>query len=232
MASSGSTEQLGRGARRRAQTRRRLLAATRALIVEKGVEGLRIDQITERADVAFGSFYNHFESKEHIVDAVVDEAIESLQHAITEGSAGLLHPEEAAIAPLRRIIRLTTDDPDVAALVVSLDQAGATFMKAVYPYAVRELRRLVEQGRFAIPDVEVTVTGIMGGTLAVMRRILDGELPATADSAYAEWVLRSFGISGERARQAAGHPLPEFRQLGARPPEPPARETTSAEPAR
>lgn len=217
MTTTDSADQVSRGARRRARTRARLLAATRALIVEKGVEGLRIDQITDRADVAFGTFYNHFESKEQIVDAVVDEAIGSLQRAIAESGVGLVAPEEAAIAPLRRIIRLTTDDPDVAALVVGLDQAGATFMEAVYPYAVRELRHLVEQGRFDIPDVEVTVTGIMGGTLAVMRRILGGELPATADSSYAEWVLRSFGIDGERAREAASHPLPEFRQLGARP---------------
>lgn len=183
--------------------------------MEKGVEGLRIDQITERADVALGTFYNHFDSKEQIVDAVVDEAIESLLEAITE-SSDAPHPEEAAIAPLRRIIRLTTDDPSLAALVVGLDQAGATFMRAVVPYAVRELQRGVAEGRYVIPDVDVAVTGVIGGTLAVMRRILDGDFPADADRAYAEWVLRSFGVDGDTARRAVAHPLPEFRPIGNR----------------
>src|SRR5882762_1078957 len=98
--------------RKRTRTRTELVAATRGLIVEKGVPGLRIDQITERADVALGSFYNHFDSKDDVVEAVVEEALESLVTAITARSTRLPDPEEAAIVPLRRFVRLAYDDPD------------------------------------------------------------------------------------------------------------------------
>lgn len=60
---------------------------------------------------------------------------------------------------------------------------GGDLPQTVYPYAVRELRRLVRQGGFDVPDVEVAVAGVMGGALAVMRRVLDGEFPRSADSA-------------------------------------------------
>ena len=50
--------------RRRLETRRQLLQAGRALFVEKAVEQVSIESITERAGVAKGSFYNHFESRE------------------------------------------------------------------------------------------------------------------------------------------------------------------------
>jgi len=202
-----TTPAVSRWERRRARTREVLVAAARALIAEKGVEGLRVDQITQRADVAQGSFYNHFESKEQVVEAVVEEAIEGLLEAITASSTNLPDPEEASIAPLRLIIRLTTED-----------RADATFLRAVFPYAVRELERGVAEGCFQIDDVGLAVTGVIGGMLAIMRRILDGEYPADSDSGYALWVLRSFGIDSTRAQEVSHRPLPTFNttaRLGA-----------------
>ena len=55
-----------RGARRKRETRARLLDAALRLMAQKGMEGVAINEITEAADVGFGSFYNHFESKEAI----------------------------------------------------------------------------------------------------------------------------------------------------------------------
>tara|TARA_R110002073_G_scaffold32209_8_gene97756 strand:- start:21 stop:677 length:657 start_codon:yes stop_codon:yes gene_type:complete len=64
--------------RRRLETRRQLLQAGRALFVEKAVEQVSIESITERAGVAKGSFYNHFESREALFDEVIGLAIEEL----------------------------------------------------------------------------------------------------------------------------------------------------------
>ena len=50
-----------RGERRKRETRSRLLEAALRLMAEKGMEGVAINEITEAADVGFGSFYNHFE---------------------------------------------------------------------------------------------------------------------------------------------------------------------------
>lgn len=188
-----------------------MVSAARSLIAEKGVGGLRIDQITDRANVAMGSFYNHFESKEQVVEAVVEHAIEELLLAITVVSTTLPDPEEASVAPLRQVIRMTTDDPQFAGLLVNLDRADTTFLRAVLPYAVKELERGIQAGRFQIVDVDVTVTGVIGGMLAVMRRILDGDYPPDADEAYAEWVLRSFGVDGDLAHEVAVRPLPPRR---------------------
>ena len=60
--------------RRREDTRRRLMKATYEIIARRGFEGLVIQDITEAADVGYGSFYNHFLSKDAIVSAVTDAA--------------------------------------------------------------------------------------------------------------------------------------------------------------
>src|SRR5271165_1807938 len=63
-----------RSERRREDTRRRLMKATYEIIAKRGLEGLVIQDITEAADVGYGSFYNHFISKDAVVAAVIDAA--------------------------------------------------------------------------------------------------------------------------------------------------------------
>src|SRR5882757_8823572 len=116
---NGGIEVPNRTDRRRERTRGKLTDATRELIVEKGVSGLRINEITERADVALGSFYNHFESKEEIVDAVVTDSLRELAEALATGAVE--DPAELVSVAIRRFVGLAYDDPAFARLVVHLN---------------------------------------------------------------------------------------------------------------
>ena len=71
-----------RHTRRREQTRAKLVEAARTLFARQGVDNTRINEITDEADVGFGSFYNHFASKEAIVDAVLVETVAAQGEAI------------------------------------------------------------------------------------------------------------------------------------------------------
>ena len=104
--------------RRRERTRGRLTDATRELIAEKGVAALRIQEITERADVALGSFYNHFDSKEEVVEAVVADSLQNI--AETLAADPVEDPAELVAAAIRRFVGLAYSDPDFARLVVHL----------------------------------------------------------------------------------------------------------------
>ncbi|OUL92911.1 TetR/AcrR family transcriptional regulator, partial [Paraburkholderia hospita] len=81
-----------RGARRKRETRGRLLDAALRLMAEKGMEGVAINEITEAADVGFGSFYNHFESKEAIYAILVDNVFEDFADMLDRLAGGLSDP--------------------------------------------------------------------------------------------------------------------------------------------
>src|SRR5262245_55095450 len=110
---------MSRVARRQARTREALIAAAREHIAEHGLEGLRVSDVTERADVAFGTFYNHFKTKEDVVEAVVAETIVGLADSIAE-SGTFDDPAEELVASTRAIVRVAYDDPDLARLMVNL----------------------------------------------------------------------------------------------------------------
>ena len=54
-------------------TRLCLLQAARALIIEKGYEGVSVKELTQRAGVSIGSFYHHFKDKEDLLVQAIDE---------------------------------------------------------------------------------------------------------------------------------------------------------------
>jgi AcrR family transcriptional regulator len=197
-----------RSDRRRARTRQRLTDSARGLIAEKGVAALRISEITERADVALGSFYNHFESKEELVEEVVSDAIQALSEAMVARMASIEDPAEAVSFATRRFVLLASDNRELASLLVNLNQADAQFERAVLPYALQALDRGMAAGRFDIADTSVALTGIVGGTIAVMRAILDGRYHENADVLHAEAVLRGIGLELADAHEIATRPLP------------------------
>jgi AcrR family transcriptional regulator len=58
--------------------RERLKLAALALFGEKGYEGTSVDEIADRADLAMGSFYQHYRSKRQLLVALMDELLDHL----------------------------------------------------------------------------------------------------------------------------------------------------------
>ena len=73
-----------RRARRKAETRDRLLAAARKLFVELGYHATRPQDIARVADVAAGTFYTHFSDKREAYAAFVAQAGKELMLRIAD----------------------------------------------------------------------------------------------------------------------------------------------------
>lgn len=94
-----------RGARRKRETRARLLDAALRLMADRGMEGVAINEITEAADVGFGSFYNHFESKEAIYAALVSAVFEEFADSLDKLTEGLSDAAEIISVSVRHTRR-------------------------------------------------------------------------------------------------------------------------------
>src|SRR5882757_9491380 len=110
---------------------------------EMGVERAEPDvrEITDRADIGFGSFYSHFASKEELIEAVVSEMIQSLSASVIADSAALGDSAEAAATAHRWFIGLATTHPEVARLIVNLDRADVLLETSVLADATAAIER-------------------------------------------------------------------------------------------
>jgi AcrR family transcriptional regulator len=197
-----------RHTRRREQTRAKLLEAARTLFARQGVDNTRINEITDEADVGFGSFYNHFDSKEAIVEAVLAETVAAQGEAIDAVTRQLEDPAEVIAAGHRHFVRRARSDPDWAWLLVRMEVSHNVMLAALGPFAQRDLRRGIKAGRLAVANERVALLAAGGALLAVMRGVLDGRAPRNADIHHAEGILRLFGLAPDDAAEVARRPLP------------------------
>lgn len=68
-------ESASRWERRKERTHRRLLEAADVLFLEKGFEATTVEEVAAMADVAKGTFFNYFESKEALLVALLSQHI-------------------------------------------------------------------------------------------------------------------------------------------------------------
>ena len=87
-------------------------------MAEKGLDAATINDITEAADVGFGSFYNHFSSKEEILAAAIDEVLERIGSQIDGTVATIPDPLEALAAAIRLFISGVIANPQWAKFLV------------------------------------------------------------------------------------------------------------------
>lgn len=89
------------------QKREALLAAALALFGERGYEAVSIEEITHRAGIAVGAFYQHFASKQQIVLILMDHLLHEMAALTTQISAVDLSDVRGVIAALVRQAILT-----------------------------------------------------------------------------------------------------------------------------
>jgi AcrR family transcriptional regulator len=199
---------LGRRERRKIETRDRLLMAARSLLAQQGPDATRINEITETADVGFGSFYNHFDSKDAIITAVVETLAVELGEAIAAATADLDDAAHVIAVAHRTIINRAASDPTVGWLMVRLELSHDVVSTALGPYALRDLQRGIDDARFRVRDPNATLIALGGALLGAVRAVLSDRAGANADIEHAVVILQLLGIPADHAAEVASRPLP------------------------
>lgn len=115
-ANGGAAERgrTGRVARRRTETRVRLLAAAERAFARDGFRDARIEQIAEDADISVGSIYNHFGNKEQLFVAVAEHTVAGLVEYMARAYTISDSPLEQVIAAGDAYMRFHLDHPVVS----------------------------------------------------------------------------------------------------------------------
>ncbi len=87
---------LSRRERKTQKTRETLLESAKSLFKEKDFDAIKMEEISERADLSRTTLYNHFKSKE---DIYFEIGVKELQ-IITETQEGLINSEETGLKQL------------------------------------------------------------------------------------------------------------------------------------
>src|SRR5437667_3602412 len=110
--------------RRKSRAMSAVLEAAERHLVDRGYEDAKVDAIAADADVAVGSIYNHFGSKEGLYAALLERALETFLAYMAEEEQDDLSSVERVLAVMGRLARFARERPGEMR-VLSLPQPTA-----------------------------------------------------------------------------------------------------------
>lgn len=216
-----SDEREPRGARRKRETREKLLDAAFRLFGERGVDAVAINDITEAADVGFGSFYNHFDSKEAIYDAVVDSVFGAFGDTLERLTSDIEDPAEVVAICVRHTILRAHAEPLWGRFFLREGFKPSAMTRGLGARLLRDIQRGVAAKRFDTPDVLMALMMAGGcvlstvatqaampgqGARAKQTGLETKDLPNRAAAA----ILEALGLTRAEAQNLVTRPLPRI----------------------
>ena len=212
-----------RGARRKRETRTRLLEAALGLMAARGMEGVAINEITEAADVGFGSFYNHFESKEAIYAALMDQVFEEFGDALDRLVHDVADPAEVIAISVRHTLLRARREPVWGQFLIREGFSARVLERGLGQRLLRDIQKGVTARRFAVNDPLVSFVSVGGTVLASISAELQfgtakgpqaGSVKALGFSGeglgerVAAVILKTLGLNQRDAEAVSRRPLP------------------------
>jgi AcrR family transcriptional regulator len=193
----------GRREERKAQNRAKLLAAARRVFAEKGLGAATARDIVRQTDLATGTFYNYFDDKEHVFQALLEELAEKARAAVREQQTPGLSLEErvelaygvyfALVLEERELFAVVRRNADLVAMT-----PGKELFEAGIADLIEDLREWADAGDVPGVDLDYLATAMVGVGFQVATHLVDRDPPDTGAAALfcTTLVLRGLGGFG------------------------------------
>ena len=182
------------------RTRQKILDAAEREIGVKGFSEASIATITAEAEVAQGTFYLYFRSKEDVLRELVLRMGRRLRRHLTLAIVGVDDRMEAERLGIRAFLQFVRDNPNLYRVVAESQFVDPAIHRTYYEDFAASYRTGLEEaearGDISPGDAEVRAWALMGVTDMVGRRFSlydqTGPLDQAAEAAY-DFVAHGIG---------------------------------------
>jgi AcrR family transcriptional regulator len=208
----------GRLAKRRRLTRARLLESAYQVMSRTGVDAAKIQEITDKADIGFGTFYNYFETKDQLASQVLDCVINDLGRRNEIATRRIRSINPALVMPLS--IRLWLHEAMHAPMwewwVLRPDLLVNRMREGFGPFGMRDMRDAISCGTFKIAEKDVEPMWALACWTMVggMHDIDIGRRPDKDEFLVVESIMRMMGVESEAAKRLSRGTLPKLPPAG------------------
>jgi AcrR family transcriptional regulator len=192
--------------RRRVRTRSALIGAGQRLFAAKSIDGVTIDDIVEAADVAKGSFYNHFDDKESLAGTIVELVQRDCEREVQLANTDITDGASRVARATAALIRYAKEHPDRYRSMVSLSKRRANIEAPINAGLRRDIKAGLESGQFSGISVQggmLAVFGLIATAVEYLATSKTPEAPAQIAQEMAFMLLRALGTTPKRAQTIA-----------------------------
>jgi TetR/AcrR family transcriptional regulator, cholesterol catabolism regulator len=149
-------ESMGRRERKKLEVAQRIRSAALELFREQGYEATTVEEIAERADVAKGTFFNHFARKDALLEDLAEEVFSALLEDLGPVAEWRGTARDGLLRLFLRLCEVISGDPELSKIMLIENmrnywmRAGPDPVEEAFARTVTEaLTQAVERGEIA-----------------------------------------------------------------------------------
>jgi AcrR family transcriptional regulator len=164
--SAERTAPANRFVRRKERTRRDILRAAEQVLAEKGLYDAKISDIAAAADIGVGTVYLHFETKEALTQAVVEDTVTKLKATVDHARAGATSVVDQVRASTHALCRFAEANRAVFRVVFGRGGAYHDIVRRAQSLFAADIEQTlidgVAQGIFHVPAPALAAQALVG----------------------------------------------------------------------
>ena len=192
---------------KRHATRRALLSAARDLVFEKGHAQISVQDITSRARVATGTYYNYFDTKQDIFVAVAEDLRDDLAQALAGTRETIKDPAMLVSLTLKYYFQQAIDNEDWRKFTRCVGLTDMPLQQTA-EQCMEDIQRGIKAGRFRGDDVHFTQNLVTGMVSHVIREIQKGRMDRRSIEFAIRSILMMLGLPELVSKALTQTPLP------------------------
>src|SRR6476620_7489252 len=171
MAATLKTTKAPRTVRKRERTRGELIAAAEHLVAQHGMDAISIDEITEAADVAKGTFYTHFADKSELATAIADSIRADLEQKVTMLNQGIADAAIRTANGLSSFFAFAINQPVRARALIRLTPGLVDPDTPINAGIRGDVTLGTNTKRFSVASIDAAVVALIGIAVASVMRL-------------------------------------------------------------
>ncbi|MEY4248903.1 MAG: hypothetical protein RJA87_536 [Pseudomonadota bacterium] len=188
------------------------MGAAEELFGLKGFSNVSVDEITARAGVAKGTFYNHFADRADVANHIALEIRNELRARIDAMKSTSSDPAMHLALAISLFLLLAVEHPNRALILVSLINDPTDVNSPMNAPVRLTLQNGDATGRFKLASIEASLIMVIGVVSAGIRNLIERPTkdPSSRITDLVIHTLRSLGLDWDDAHDLAALSLPQM----------------------
>ena len=184
---------------RRARTRERLLVAAEAVIADKGLAGVSIEDFVRAAGVSRGTFYNYFPTTAELLGALTQRVAADLDAQLEALTRQPRDPATLLACGLHTMLAAHIANPVRGWVALQLAGSRNPRVASFEALFERLYREGVRRGQFRAIEMTSALTLTFGAMRMIQRDLVAGEADQLHSTQVVALILAAFGVPYEEA---------------------------------
>ena len=207
-----------RGSSSRGSVRAALLTAGHQLLAQQSIESLAVDDITQTAGVAKGSFYTHFTDKTSFASTILRDIRGDIEARVELANECVGDPAQRVCRAFAVYVDYMLSTPQRGSVFRRISQGLASAENPLNRGVLGDVAAGLRTGRFVVPSVNAGALFIIGACEVAMQAAVDGTSDAETmvlAQQLAALLLRGLGLEFREAETLSASAVHDIIQLEA-----------------